>query len=592
MATSSMALSRAGLIDPTKPATYPVILGEDIRSSGSPSQQLFTGIRYNFKAKQLTDKSTQHTSTLTSRNNDDDARYEITFRDNSGGRYVYAGQRVSKNSKYVLVFDHKRRVFILHRLDSLFVMNMTDTPTNHDSEALKKKYPHIGENTTRRLRQHRGSGAGSSQAVRRPLIKKSGSGGGGALRPMQKPVSRPPPRPASVLRNSHDVVKKNTASSTSSSGSSSKSRSSLLEPPDLSRETKASKDVRLKREDMVAKEAQDNRDARDKAARDAALRKTKAAALAARPREGSKLSQETRASPDVKPRDGRGELKESAAKPIDIRTKDSNKTSIDRSKKPLSSKPKNTTGRDKDGEAGKSVSSTPSSKAAARSQELPRPTPEATSRTKSAPKKKKQGRPSHGARGGHAFSAGRGAGGVGGGTSQAAAKGVQLHMPTFSEFQQENADDNGMEEVGPDEDLDGFWDPREEAAGGAEASGGGGDGGIGNTLGVPAATPSPAATPEPEPMLSVPRPSSSQRERQARVSNTPLSNGNRPKVAAADDDVDELEEALLEELREAEEAEKKKREESERKKREEAALEAQLEAELMAESESEISEEE
>lgn len=50
MATSSLALSRAGLIDPTKPATYPVILGEDIRSNGSPSQQLFTGIRCELEA--------------------------------------------------------------------------------------------------------------------------------------------------------------------------------------------------------------------------------------------------------------------------------------------------------------------------------------------------------------------------------------------------------------------------------------------------------------------------------------------------------------------------------------------------------------
>lgn len=622
-----MALSQAGAIDPTKPGTYPVILGEDIRNTGDPTK-MFTGIRYNFKPKHLAKKSIQHTSTLTAADDADRNSFDVTFRDNSGGRYVYAGTRISKGSKYVLVFDSKRRLFILHRLDSLFVMNMTDTPTNHNAEALKKKHPHITEKTVRRLRQHRVNGfSGAGGAVhpgRRPPIKKSGSGSN-ALRPLTKPVSRPVPRPPSVLRSSHEISKKSTSgNSNGSSGSSSsssvsgggggggggsgsgsisgKSRSSLLEPPDPSRETKAAKDVRQRREDMITKEARDNRDVREKAAREAALRKSKAAALTARPKEGSKLSQETKASPDSKA--------QLAARAAEVRARIGGKTvpGGSETKKGQTSKAREPAQRKQGGgrkaEGGKSVggsTTTGKGRSTAAAKSLPLPMPTTTAAAAPTPKKKKRHQwaeqdeeeddddgdlgivieypegPSYrgggGGGGGHAFT-----GASGGGGQDRGAPRPQLHMQTFDEFQRDSAlGHDGIEEVGPDDDLEGYWDPREDDA----AAGGAGLG-----LGL-ATAPSPAATPEPA--LSRPSSSSAQRDRYGggggggNMNNNAATGGRQGKAEEADE-MDELEEALMEELKE-EEAEEAAR----RKQREE-----ELEAELMAafESESEISEEE
>ena len=304
MATSSQALARAGLIDPTKPGSYPVILGPDIRrSSDGSTDRVFTGIRYNFKPKHLTDKTTQKTATLTSSGDGD---FDVTFRDNSGGRYIFAGQRATKSGKYVLVFDSKGRKFILHRLDSIFVMNMTDTPTNHDTDAIKKRHPYI-DALTKRPRPR-----GLAPLARRPMMKKAASSG--PLRPMQKSSNRPPPKPT-VLRSSHDIKKKD--------------KRVMLSVPtrEPERETKAAKEICEQREAIIMKDARSSKEAREthsgrekngndssssrssssgtisRDARDAALMKSRAAALAARPKESSKLSRVTKASPDRKSAD-------------------------------------------------------------------------------------------------------------------------------------------------------------------------------------------------------------------------------------------------------------------------------------------------
>lgn len=296
MATSSQALARAGLIDPTKPGSYPVVLGDDIRRSNGNSDRVFTGIRYNFKPKHLTDKTTQKTSTLTA-NGDGD--FDVTFRDNSGGRYIFAGKRVTKGGKYVLVFDSKARKFILHRLDSLFVMNMTDTPTDHDTDALKKKHPYI-DALSKRPRPR-----GNTPLARRPVMKKAP---GGPLRPMPKSTARPASKPT-VLRSTNDIKKKE------------KRPASGVTAQESESETKAAKDVREQREAIIVKDA---------------TSKNRAVALAARtkdgnkPKESSKLSREHRASPDGKSTDyGSGDDYKSRS--IDVKSfKDTESTPADR----------------------------------------------------------------------------------------------------------------------------------------------------------------------------------------------------------------------------------------------------------------------
>ncbi|ERS98213.1 uncharacterized protein SPSK_06079 [Sporothrix schenckii 1099-18] len=647
MATSSLALARAGLIDPTKPATYPVILGEDIRRSGDPNSpsagHTFTGIRYNFKPKHLTD-NTQRKSTLT--HSDNDGEFDVTFSDNSGGRYVYAGTRVSKGSKYVLIFDSKRRRFILHRLDSLFIMNMVDTPTNHDTAGLKKKHPYINE-TTKRPRPPRGAGG---QFLRRPgLTKKSGGTNSSAspMRPMPKPLVRLPAKPPTVLRSSQDIKKK-------------ERRVTLNVPSDRDghdsdRETKAAKDVREQREAIVVKTARDNQENKEAAARDrsgsnssngsssgggggggggsgsgtitvspreAAYQKSKASALSSRPKEGSKLSMETKPSPDTKNNKDKGDFKSRSIDVKNGRDKDDSKLrvpeksdkgaraeqSVSPEKPRLPEKPAarkdDKTRKDtkaakavplRDGKDGrstptkegksitakplaKSSSDSPSSKAkgGARGASLPMPKEPAPA---PAPTKKKRRDWEEDEDddddddgdiglvieypGGPPPARNRASlGGVGSGAGDSArdASKPQLHMPTFDEFQRAGNEDE------EDGDMDGYWDPREDEK---KA-----------TRDAEAASKSSASAPAPTPAKSTPAKATSK---------------SAPKSAAIavdddDDDGDDLEAELEDEL----EAElNKELQEEEARKRREAELEAELEAEFMAQdSESEISEEE
>ncbi|CAK7270108.1 hypothetical protein SEPCBS119000_003918 [Sporothrix epigloea] len=649
MATSSLALQRAGLIDPTKPATYPVILGEDILSNGEPGNRgkAFTGIRYNFKPRHLTDNNTQRKSTLTS-GGGSDGDFEVTFRDNSGGRYIYAGTRVSKNSKYVLIFDSKMRRFILHRLDSVFIMNMVDTPTNHDTAGLKKKHSHINE-TTKRPRPPRGA----NQLVRRPPPKKSSGGSTGPMRPMSKPLVRASPKPVAVLRSSHDIKKKDrrVPLNVPSDGSG----------PDPDRETKAARDVREQREAIVmtsARDARDNRKAdssfsRDasttatpRGAREAALyQKSKALALSSRPREASKLSMETKASSDSR------EYRE-AADGKDASAKDSKFLKVPDSKARLPEKPRPIEKPDKAGKTDKSLASDryqlpakpvvragkdagknrkdaedfsptkegkrttakPLSKSSssdspndkttkAKNVPLPLPMPSpATAPALADKKKKKKGiweeeddeEDDDGDiglvieyPGGPPSSRNRQATGSGAGDGGSGDSQRQLHMPTFDEFQLAGDADYMEDDAEDDGDMEGYWDPREDEKEAKVEKG---------ASSASTVAPTPASSASKVAAKSAPKPA-------AKSTGTPKPGSAKHgvyKSAAVALDEDSDEDAMVDDL-EAEleneleaELNKELQEEEARKKREaDALLDAELEAAFMAqEEESEISEEE
>jgi hypothetical protein len=74
---------------------------------------------------------------------DKDGSFNLTFND-KGEQYSYNGVRTTKDGNYVLIFDPERQVFVLHRLDSLFHMNLTKTPGNSDVESLQKQFPQLG----------------------------------------------------------------------------------------------------------------------------------------------------------------------------------------------------------------------------------------------------------------------------------------------------------------------------------------------------------------------------------------------------------------------------------------------------------------
>ncbi|KAK1758475.1 hypothetical protein QBC47DRAFT_142536 [Echria macrotheca] len=126
----------AQAVDPTKAGKYPIILSDALL--GKASKESFTGIRYN------------HRPTLSSETAPASARLKRSARegtfnlgfDDKGDKYQYNGVRTTDDGNYILVFDPTRQAFVLHRLDSMFHMNITKTPDSN-AEALRKKFPQL-----------------------------------------------------------------------------------------------------------------------------------------------------------------------------------------------------------------------------------------------------------------------------------------------------------------------------------------------------------------------------------------------------------------------------------------------------------------
>jgi len=139
--------------------------------------------------------------------------FDLSYLDN-GGRYAYAGTRAAAaapdgQQQYVLVFDPARQVLVLHRLDSLFSMNLTRTPANSDPESLRAAHPHLPSagpppaETTARDKPADKKTTKTKPAAARAADKKTA---GDAPAPKKKPDKEvppplplpPPPEPAAV----------------------------------------------------------------------------------------------------------------------------------------------------------------------------------------------------------------------------------------------------------------------------------------------------------------------------------------------------------------------------------------------------------
>jgi hypothetical protein len=71
-----------------------------------------------------------------------DGSYNLGFDDN-GDKYQYNGVRTGEDDKFILVFDMTRKAFVLHRVDSMFHMNVTRTPNNTNAETLAEEFPRL-----------------------------------------------------------------------------------------------------------------------------------------------------------------------------------------------------------------------------------------------------------------------------------------------------------------------------------------------------------------------------------------------------------------------------------------------------------------
>ncbi|KAI1800881.1 RNA polymerase II transcription elongation factor-domain-containing protein [Daldinia bambusicola] len=137
-----MATLAAGIVDPTKAGKYPVVLSDALLGKGS--KEVFTGVRYNHKpslSSSTAPAQARIKPASTSSSKKGPSTYDLSFQDD-GGHYQYKGTRGVENSQYVLIFDPAREVFVLHKVDSMFNMNLVKTP-NDDPETLRQEFPQL-----------------------------------------------------------------------------------------------------------------------------------------------------------------------------------------------------------------------------------------------------------------------------------------------------------------------------------------------------------------------------------------------------------------------------------------------------------------
>ncbi|KAJ8126649.1 hypothetical protein O1611_g6989 [Lasiodiplodia mahajangana] len=136
----SMASLAAGIVDPTKAGKYRVVLSDALM--GKDPKELYTGIRYNHKPTLSSPTAPHQARIKPTDSTDPSTSYDLSFQDD-GGRYAYQGTRGHEGNQYVLIFDPEKDVFVLHRVDSMFNMNLVRTPTNNDADDLRQEHTQL-----------------------------------------------------------------------------------------------------------------------------------------------------------------------------------------------------------------------------------------------------------------------------------------------------------------------------------------------------------------------------------------------------------------------------------------------------------------
>ncbi|KAL4896898.1 RNA polymerase II transcription elongation factor-domain-containing protein [Aspergillus ambiguus] len=140
MATSTLS---TGLIDPTKQAEYPIILGDRLAGQNVVSSQLIN-VQYNYRTKSSTARSVI-TPSSQSRNH-----YNLTITDKAPNAeqslsYSYQGsldpeQSVASSDEQhlVLVFDPDRKAFILEPVATQLNFNLRSAPAKTEKQVIEQ----------------------------------------------------------------------------------------------------------------------------------------------------------------------------------------------------------------------------------------------------------------------------------------------------------------------------------------------------------------------------------------------------------------------------------------------------------------------
>ncbi len=124
-----------------------------------------------------------------------DESYNLGF-DDQGDKYQYNGVRTTDDGNFILIFDPARKVFVLHRVDSTFHMNITRTPSDSNVESLRKQFPQLEVKaaSTQKLpkRKTPADKASASASASNPTATAKGTGTGTKAKDARKPADDTP----------------------------------------------------------------------------------------------------------------------------------------------------------------------------------------------------------------------------------------------------------------------------------------------------------------------------------------------------------------------------------------------------------------
>lgn len=142
MATST--LPTGGMIDPTKQAEYPVLLGDRLAVKDRVSKSQLININYNHKTKS---SSQQRQSTITRSSQSPDF-YNLSITDkaeNNTLTHLYEGSadpaqeaQESEVRDYVLVFDSDRKAFVLEPVATQLNFNLRSAPAKTGKQVIEQ----------------------------------------------------------------------------------------------------------------------------------------------------------------------------------------------------------------------------------------------------------------------------------------------------------------------------------------------------------------------------------------------------------------------------------------------------------------------
>lgn len=139
----------AGLIDPTKQGEYPILLGDKLRGKEPAQNDRFVSIKYNHKAKAAPPRQK---STITPSSASQDL-FKLTIQDGSPGTdnatSTYRGSVDPASllsdgdlNHLVLVFDPKRKAFILEPVSAQLHFNLRSAPGKTNKQ-VAEQYPQL-----------------------------------------------------------------------------------------------------------------------------------------------------------------------------------------------------------------------------------------------------------------------------------------------------------------------------------------------------------------------------------------------------------------------------------------------------------------